>query len=173
MVAFTTILAVAHLPLLALCLPQNGGQATAQSASDTANDTGFAPSTWVHPGVVVSKAQLDYAKSQFDAKAEPQTTAYNKMLEDKDKYGLYAAPSATRTSNATATVKCGPTTNPDIGCTDERGDALAAWANALAGYVGGDEQHTKNAIDIMNKWSHVITGERPFSYQTLKRGELC
>ena len=53
-------------------------------------------------------------------------------------------------------MKCGPTTNPDIGCTDERGDALAAWANALAGYATGEEKYTKSAVELMNKWSGVV-----------------
>jgi hypothetical protein len=117
-----------------------------------------APSTWQHPGYVVSKSQLDFAKAQVQGKAQPWTAAYNKMLEDSDKYGKYAT--ATRKSKATATVKCGPTTKPDIGCTDERGDALAAWANALAGYVSGDTTFTNNSVTIMNKWSHTIKGTR-------------
>jgi len=114
----------------------------------------FAPSTWQHPGFVVSKSQLDFVKTQLSSKAQPWTAAYEKLLTDKDKYGVYT--SADRTSKAVAAVKCGPVTNPDIGCTDERGDALAAWANALAGYVSGDEKYTKNAITIMNKWSHIV-----------------
>jgi hypothetical protein len=116
--------------------------------------TTFAPTKWQHPGFVVSKSQLDFVKTQISAKAQPWTAAYDKMLTDKDKYGLYA--SSQRSSKALAVVQCGPVTNPDIGCTDERGDALAAWANALAGYYSGNETFTKNAITLMNKWSHVL-----------------
>lgn len=116
----------------------------------------LAPSTWVHPGYVVDKAQLDFSKKQVGSKSQPWSNAYDKMLTDSDKYGKYAT--ATRNSKATATVKCGPTTKPDIGCTDERGDALAAWANALAGYISGDSTFTKNAVELMNKWSHTIKG---------------
>jgi len=116
-----------------------------------------APSAWVHPGYVVDKPQLDFIKSQVSNKAQPWTDAYNQMLEDSDKYGKYAT--GTRTSEATATVSCGPTTSPDIKCTDERGDALAAWANALAWYVSGDTSYAKNAIGLMNKWSYTIKGK--------------
>ena len=116
-------------------------------------------SGWQHPGYIVSKSQLEFVKTQIVSKAQPWSSALSKMLEDGDKYGKYA--SAERSSKAQVAVKCGPTTNPDIGCTDERGDALAAWASALAGYVSSDESHTKNAIALMNKWSGVIKSRVP------------
>lgn len=118
-----------------------------------------APSTWQHPGFVVSKAQLNFVKSQISSNAQPWSDAYTKMLKDSDKYGLYV--SAQRSSKAIAIVECGPTTNPDIGCSDERGDALAAWSNALAGYVTGNQKFTLNAIEYMNKWSTVVKCKFP------------
>jgi hypothetical protein len=93
----------------------------------------FAPSKWQHPGYVINQSQLDFIKSKVACKAQPWTDAYIQMLRDGDKYGKYV--SGTRTSQAAPTVSCGPVTNPDIKCTGERGDALAAWANALAWYV--------------------------------------
>ncbi|KAF8854757.1 chondroitin AC/alginate lyase [Acephala macrosclerotiorum] len=116
----------------------------------------FAPTQWQHPGYVVDKAQLDFVKGQVANNSQPWADAYNHMLKDKDAYGKYV--SGTRTSETTATVSCGPTTKPDIKCTDERGDALAAWGNALAWYVSGDTAYAKNAIGLMNKWSYVIEG---------------
>lgn len=116
----------------------------------------LAPAKWEHPGYVVNKPQLDFVKAKVASKTQPWTDAYNQMLKDSDKYGKYV--SGTRTSKAAPTVSCGPTTNPDIHCTDERGDALAAWANALAWYVSGDEAYAKNAIGLMNKWSYTIKG---------------
>ncbi|KUJ16084.1 uncharacterized protein LY89DRAFT_648220 [Mollisia scopiformis] len=116
----------------------------------------FAPAKWQHPGYVVDKAQLNIVKGQVANKAQPWSNAYIQMLKDGDKYGKYV--SGTRTSEAASTVSCGPTTNPDIKCTDERGDALAAWANALAWYVSGDTAYAKNAIGLMNKWSYKIKG---------------
>jgi hypothetical protein len=116
----------------------------------------FAPSKWQHPGYVASQSQLDFIKNKVATKAQPWTDAYNQMLKDSDKYGKYV--SGTRTSKAAPTVSCGPKTNPDIKCTDERGDALAAWANALAWYVSGDSTYAKNAVGLMNKWSYTIKG---------------
>jgi len=160
MMFFNTLLI--SLPLLVVGLPATPSNPSTPttSVSETASPSGglpfstSAPLTWQHPGFVVSKPQLDFVKSQLSSKSQPWTDAYNKMLGDEDKYGTYV--SATRSSKARATVECGPVTNPDIGCTDERGDALAAWSNALAGYLTGNEEYTKNAIGYMNKWSKVV-----------------
>ncbi|CZR68632.1 uncharacterized protein PAC_18531 [Phialocephala subalpina] len=112
----------------------------------------FAPAQWQHPGYVVDKAQLDFIKGQVANGAQPWTNAYNQMLKDKDPYGKYV--SGTRTSDTTPTVSCGPTTKPDIKCTDERGDALAAWANALA---WADEQmvlcHALDNAILQTAWA--------------------
>lgn len=78
------------------------------------------------------------------------------MLKDKDNYGNFVA--GTRSSQATATVECGPSSHPDNGCTDERSDALSAYANALAWYISGNNAYAKSAIQLMNKWSYVIKG---------------
>ncbi|KAE8444778.1 hypothetical protein EG329_014238 [Mollisiaceae sp. DMI_Dod_QoI] len=144
-------LLVVPLPLSILASPVSPDQHLLPTKASQ-----FAPAQWQHPGYVVDKAQLDFIKGQVADKAQPWTDAYNQMLKDGDKYGKYV--SGTRTSETTSTVSCGPTTNPDIKCTDERGDALAAWANALAWYVSGDTAYAKNSIGLMNKWSYTIKG---------------
>ncbi|KAK0109359.1 hypothetical protein ONS96_003176 [Cadophora gregata f. sp. sojae] len=151
MLAILALISVG-LPLLVLGSPINAEQ---HSTTPT-RASSFAPAQWVHPGYVVDKDQLDFVKGQVAGKAQPWTNAYNQMLKDSDKYGKYV--SGTRTSETVSSVSCGPTTNPDIGCTEERGDALAAWANALAWYVSGDNNYAKNAIKLMNKWSYAIKG---------------
>jgi len=171
MLVLTILMIAALLPVTSFGMPAGSASSQANTVSQpsgsSTKENDSSPKTsgssgWQHPGFVVSKSQLDFVKTQVVAKAEPWSSALSKMLQDEDKYGKYV--STTRSSKAQATVKCGPTTNPDIGCTDERGDALAAWANALAGYVSGDENHTKNAISLMNKWSSMIKGKLPFSY---------
>lgn len=92
-----------------------------------------APSKWQHPGYVISQSQVHFAKSKVARKEQPWTDAYNHMMQDGDKHGKYV--SGTRTSKAPPTLTCGPVTNTDIKCTDERGDALAAWANTLPGVL--------------------------------------
>ncbi len=149
MLSFNIISAIAILPLLALASSLDQQPLVSANLS-------CAPPKWQHPGYVVNQSQLDFFKSKVASKSQPWTDAYNQMLKDNDKYGKYV--SGTRTSKAAPTVSCGPITNPDIKCTDERGDALAAWANALAWYVSGDAGYAKNAIGLMNKWSYTIKG---------------
>jgi hypothetical protein len=54
-------------------------------------------------------------------------------------------------------VQCGATSNPDIGCTDEKNDVIAAYTHALLWYYTGDQKHADKAIEIMNAWSAVLT----------------
>jgi hypothetical protein len=118
-----------------------------------------APSKWQHPGYVISQSQVHFAKSKVARKEQPWTDAYNHMMQDGDKHGKHV--SGTRTSKAPPTLTCGPVTNTDIKCTDERGDALAAWANTLPGMlvVTRLTRYAKNAIGLINKWLYTIKGK--------------
>ncbi|WP_405883016.1 alginate lyase family protein [Streptomyces sp. NBC_01136] len=108
-----------------------------------------APAAFVHPGVTVSQSQLDFARTKVDAGAQPWKAAYDQMMASK-----YA--SLTRTAKPRATVECGPYSNPDNGCTDEREDAIAAYTDALAWYLTRDERYAKKSIELMDAWSAVI-----------------
>ncbi|QTE02908.1 alginate lyase family protein [Streptomyces cyanogenus] len=109
-----------------------------------------APATFVHPGVTVSRAQLDFARGKVLAGAQPWKSAYDQMMASK-----YA--SLSRTPRPRAVVECGSYSNPDYGCTDEREDAIAAYTDALAWYVTRDERYAKKAIELMDAWSAVLT----------------
>ncbi|MGY4924640.1 alginate lyase family protein [Streptomyces sp. 900105755] len=110
-----------------------------------------APSTFVHPGVTVSKAQLDFARTEVLAGAQPWKAAYDQMMASK-----YA--DLNRTPTPRATVECGSYSNPNYGCTDEREDAIAAYTDALAWYITKDARYAQKAIQIMDAWSATITG---------------
>jgi hypothetical protein len=84
-------------------------------------------------------------------KREPWTSAFNQML-------AHPVASPTRVPNPFAVVECGPFSMPNIGCTDERQDALGAYANALAWYVTRDKKYAEKAIQLMDAWAPVITG---------------
>jgi len=66
--------------------------------------------------------------------------------------------SLSRNPSPTATVQCGPTSTPDIGCTAERQDALAAYAMSLAWYISGSAKYAQKAISYMNAWAKTIKG---------------
>jgi hypothetical protein len=108
-----------------------------------------APATFVHPGIAVSKGQLDFARTEVLAGAQPWKGAYDQMMASK-----YA--SLTRTPAPRATVECGSYSNPNYGCTDEREDAIAAYTDALAWYVTRDDRYARKAIELMDAWAAVI-----------------
>ncbi|MBD0744565.1 alginate lyase family protein [Streptomyces sp. CBMA152] len=116
----------------------------------TARPATAADATFVHPGVLVSRPQLDFARRQVAAGAQPWKSAYDQLA---------ASPYAdlARTPKPRAVVECGSYSNPNYGCTDEREDALAAYTDALAWYITQDSRYAKKAIELMDAWSGVIT----------------
>ena len=110
-----------------------------------------APAVFQHPGVLVSRPQLDFVKAKVQANAEPWKSAYTQMTAS-----AYA--SLSRTPAPRATVECGPYSNPNYGCTDERQDAIAAYTDALAWYISGNSAYADKSIQLMNAWANTITG---------------
>ncbi|MEV0068495.1 MULTISPECIES: alginate lyase family protein [unclassified Amycolatopsis] len=109
-----------------------------------------APATFTHPGVLVSRPQLDFVRAKVNAGAQPWKSAYDQMMGSK-----YA--SLTRTAKPRAVVECGSYSNPNNGCTDEREDAIAAYTDALAWYITQDARYAQKAIALMDAWSATIT----------------
>ncbi|MEW2812336.1 alginate lyase family protein [Streptomyces massasporeus] len=108
-----------------------------------------APAAFAHPGVTVSKGQLDFTRSKVNAGAQPWKGAFDQMMASR-----YA--DLNRTPKPRAVVECGSYSNPNLGCTDEREDAIAAYTHALAWYLTRDERHARKAIELMDAWSAVI-----------------
>ncbi|MCU7728665.1 alginate lyase family protein [Actinoplanes sp. KI2] len=108
-----------------------------------------APIAFNHPGVLVSRAQLDFVKGRVAAGAQPWLAAYNQMMASS-----YA--SLARTPKPRATVECGSYSNPNYGCTDEREDAIAAYTDALAWYLTGNAAYAQKSIALMDAWSATI-----------------
>jgi hypothetical protein len=135
-----TLTAIAALSVLAVAVAPSAPAAVAAPAMPSA------PAVFAHPGVLVSRAQLDFIRTQVKAGAQPWTNAYNQMMASS-----YA--SLNRTPTPYATVECGPYSNPNIGCTNEREDAIAAYTDALAWYITQDARYAQKAIALMDAWS--------------------
>jgi hypothetical protein len=88
-------------------------------------------------------------KHKVTAGAQPWKGAFDRMKKD----GLA---SMTRRAKPRATVECGSKSNPNIGCTDERTDANAAYTQALLWYLTRDAAHATKAIELMDAWSAVL-----------------
>ncbi|MFD9736571.1 alginate lyase family protein [Umezawaea sp. NPDC059074] len=109
-----------------------------------------APAVFAHPGVLNSAASLDFIRTKVNAGAQPWKSAYDSMMASK--YG-----SLTRAPKPRAVVECGPTSNPNNGCTDEREDAIAAYTMSLAWYITRDTRYAQKAVAIFDAWSGTIT----------------
>ncbi|WUL62408.1 alginate lyase family protein [Streptomyces sp. NBC_00344] len=108
-----------------------------------------APAAFTHPGVLVSRPQLDFVRGRVQANAEPWSSANAQMMASS-----YA--SLSRTPKPRANVECGSYSNPNNGCTDEREDAIAAYTDALAWYITRDDRYAQKSIALMDAWSAVI-----------------
>lgn len=141
-----------HLPnLLTLGLSLGLGLASTATAASENSSTSTQPSKaseFVHPGVLLSSAQLKHMAAKVSAGEEPQAGAYKAMMSHEF---------ASRTSpKPFATVECGPTSTPDVGCGQERTDALTAYLNALAWVSTGTQKYADRAISFMNGWAGTI-----------------
>jgi hypothetical protein len=108
-----------------------------------------APTTFTHPGVLVSKPQLDFMRAKVNAGEQPWRGAYNQMMG-------HSFASLSRVPKPREVVECGSYSNPNYGCTDEREDALAAYTLSLAWYVTRDDRYAAKAIEVMDAWSATI-----------------
>jgi hypothetical protein len=114
------------------------------------DDAGTAPPTgFRHPGILVDRAQLDFVKAKIAAGAEPWTSAFNAA-----KASRWA--SLTYKATPRAIVECGSYSNPNLGCSDEQSDAIAAYTQALLFYFTGNETYAQNSAAILDAWSSTI-----------------
>ena len=109
------------------------------------------PAGFVHPGVLVNRAQLDEIKKRVAAGTEPQKSAFE-AAKDSTLGALEYEP------HPRETVECGSFSRPDLGCKAEQADSEAAYTQALLWYVTGNSAYADNAIKIMNAWSGTLTG---------------
>jgi hypothetical protein len=110
-----------------------------------------APAGFIHPGVLLNRAQLDEIKRRVTAGIEPQKTAFDRLKAST--YG-----SIEYTPHPRAAVECGPYSKPDLGCKAEQADSEAAYAQALLWVITGNETYAQNAVKIMNGWADILVG---------------
>lgn len=129
----------------------NTVRATATTANGGPNlDSLTIKAGFQHPGVLVNRAQLEVMKSRVASNTQPTRAAYDAMVAS-------SFASLSYTPHPRAIVECGPSSNPNFGCSDERNDAIAAYTHALRWYITGDSRYAEKAITIMDAWSAVIT----------------
>lgn len=140
----TSRLLAAVLVAASLLLPARASTAAAPVAGGPAATAAFQ-----HPGVLVSRGQLDLARRNALAGTQPWKAAYDAMRASG-----YAALSWS--PKPRAIVECGSSSNPNNGCSDERGDAIAAYTHALMWYITQDVRYAQKSVQIMDAWSAVL-----------------
>ncbi len=102
-----------------------------------------------HPGVLIGTDELTRVKGKIDGGAEPWASAYRQMAGTR--YG-----NADWQPRPRAVVECGPYSDPDLGCTEEAEDGVAAYTQALMWHLTGDDRHARAAIRIIDAWAAVL-----------------
>jgi hypothetical protein len=127
--------------------------ASADASHDAARRTDSG--AFVHPGVLVDKAQLDFVKAKLAAEAQPWTTALTPTTTASSNGQKYD--SLSYVPHPVATMDC---TADATGCASMLSDAIAAYTDALTYYYStgsNRDAYAAMAITIMNAWSSKLT----------------
>jgi hypothetical protein len=155
-----TTWAGAALLALACARPAFAATASPSPTAATPEPTAPAPSAlpplprvapvdgFKHPGILVTREQLDFVKERLAKGEEPWTSALAKAKAEAGSLSYVAKP--------LAVVECGPYSSPNVGCKQERRDAAAAYTHALLWQLTGDAAHARKSIEILNAWSAVV-----------------
>ncbi|MFK0173234.1 alginate lyase family protein [Streptomyces sp. NPDC090306] len=141
--------AVVAAPLLMGLVGLVAGCGATESHTRTMARALPADAEFTHPGVLVSRGQLDTVRKNVNAGKQPWLKAFLGMRDSK--YGSYKYK-----PEPYASVDCpggDHTDRPAQGCVEEREDAIAAYTQALLYTVTGHRQHADKAIEIMDAWS--------------------
>lgn len=105
--------------------------------------------TFRHPGLLHSKAELEFIKQKLAAGEQPWKTAWER-LQASEVASLDYAP------KPFAKVVRGVRNNPDIGSSNMSNDAASAYAHALQWSLTGKRPHAAKAIEILNAWAKTL-----------------
>jgi hypothetical protein len=137
----------------------SGGSMRAQTQTFPGGAT-----TAIHPGVLLSQAQLDYMKIMVQAHADPFYSAFIKA-QNSTWGSLTYVPLG---PPAGGIMQCGSTSMPDIGCSASDSDGTAAYVQALLWYITGNQTYANNAINILNTYANNFKG-----YAGYTPGDTC
>ena len=99
--------------------------------------------TFVHPGLLHSRADLDRMRSGVQSHSEPWYTAWQAFLKSR----LLAA---NYQPQAIEVVGRGVGSDGQLNISP---DASAVYYNAIAWQISGDDAYAKKTIEILNAWS--------------------
>ena len=107
------------------------------------------PEKFTHPGILNTRAELDFVKAKIAAGEEPWKTAFEQMK------GSYWASLDYKPNTPRETIRSGINGSgaAEGGVAGASMDAKAAYTQALMWVFTGNEQYARNAVAILNTWS--------------------
>jgi hypothetical protein len=135
------------LAILALAILLSAQQSSAQTV-------------FQHPGVLLSKAQLDFVKAEVTAKVSP---FYQEFLDAQASIYGQATPYTPLGPYPGGINQCGSNSTPDNGCSAADQDSTTAYVQALLWYITGNPIYATNAINIMNAYGYNFQGWAGFT----------
>ena len=125
---------------------------------------------FVHPGLLHSRAELDFVREKVQAGQEPWKSAWERLRSsrphkphrrrsrrsrdhDKERAGVS---SLKYEPSPSAEVVRGPYNDPNIGSSNFSNDSMAAYSHALQWWMTGKKAHASKAIEILNAWSTTL-----------------
>ncbi|HEX3024236.1 MAG TPA: alginate lyase family protein [Chitinophagaceae bacterium] len=103
--------------------------------------------TFIHPGLLHSKEDLDRMKDAVAKKQEPVYSGYLKFIQNPVSHFEYKMLGPLKTVGR----------NPTAGQKEYDSDANAAHQNAVMWCITGDKRYADKAIEIINAWSSTLT----------------
>lgn len=104
---------------------------------------------FTHPGILHSRAELDFVKAQVATGEEPWKSAWEELRS----HGISKLDWKPKPAQD---VVRGPYNKPDIGGTDLMRDAAAAYSHAIQWYVTDEQPHADKAVEILNAYATTL-----------------
>lgn len=135
---------------------------TSRAGQQAANDTlvqfeTTQPARWApalhkpftHPGVLHSRAELDFVRAQVAGGEQPWKAAWEELRS-------HAISKLDWKPEPAKDVVRGAYNNPDIGGTEFMCAASAAYSHAIQWYISGAKPHADKAIEILNAYATTL-----------------
>jgi hypothetical protein len=103
-----------------------------------------------HPGLLNDRAELAVLRARATGEEHAPARQAFDQLRRSGFAGLDYRP------RPRASVWCGPYSNPNFGCSDEKDDAIAAYTHALLWTVTGERVHATKAAEILDAWAATL-----------------
>jgi hypothetical protein len=116
---------------------------------------------FVHPGVLLSKAQLDWMAEEVNSGVEPWATEFanaQTVVKNSSHIAWGSLSYKVQGPWPGGWNQCGSYSTPDDGCTYADADSTAAYIQALLWYITGNQAYANNAITYMDAYAQNMKG---------------